>query len=142
MIFRKLKIKTRTILIIQCIGMFMGTSTHLLWLVKHGFLSEKYKAPLFSMIFWDSLTFLDPLAAVLLIFKPKIGLYLTLLIITVDVLHNNAFYFKEIYFSPLGILDWIKAYWQLICQFVFAVFVYITFRSNLKEIKLKFLSSE
>ena len=139
MIFKDLKNKTQTFLIIQSIGMLMGASTHLIWIIESGFLSEKYDASLFSKIFWDSLVILDPAAALLLIVKPKLGIYLTLMIITFDILHNNIFYFNELYINPIYIFDWVIKYWMIIGQVIFGIFVYITFKSNLKEIKLKSL---
>ena len=139
MIFKDLKNKTQTFLIIQSIGMLMGASTHLIWIIESGFLSEKYDASLFSKIFWDSLVILDPAAALLLIVKPKLGIYLTLMIITFDILHNNSFYFNELYINPIYIFDWVIKYWMIIGQVIFGIFVYITFKSNLKEIKLKSL---
>ena len=136
MMFKKLKKKTQAFLIIQSIGMLMGASTHLIWIVENGFLSKEYNAPLFTKIFWDSLMFIDPVAAILLIIKPKAGLYLTILIITLDILHNNIFYFNELYLNPIEIFDWMIKYWMIIGQVVFGAFVYITFSGNLKEINL------
>ena len=132
--FKKLPTKTKVILIIQSVAMLMGTSTHLSWVIKNGFLSEEYNAPLTSMIFWDSLTFLDPLAALLLFIKPKTGLVLTLIIIILDVVHNNSFYFDELYMQSLSIVEWAKIYWMILGQIIFALFVLLTFRSSLKVI--------
>jgi len=137
MIFKDLKKKTQTFLIFQSIGMLMGASTHLIWIMDNGVLSEKYNASLFSKIFWDSLVILDPAAALLLIVRPKVGLYLTLAIITLDILHNNIFYFNELYLNSIEISDWVIKYWMIIGQVMFGIFVYITFKGNLKEIKLK-----
>jgi len=116
--------------------MLMGTSTHVSWTIQHGFLSEKYHASLFSTLFWDSLTFLDPLAALLLIFKPKLGLRLTLLIISVDVIHNNLFYAQELYVNAPDLISWIEKYWMILGQIIFLIFVGFTFKSNLKQLKL------
>ena len=132
--FSKLNLGTKVIIIIQSIGMLMGTSTHVLWTWHNGFLSKEYNANVFSMCFWDSLTFLDPLAAFLLIVKPKTGLYLTLFIIVFDVIHNNIFYFNELYVDPIGWADWILKYWMIIGQICFGVFVVFTFRGNLKAV--------
>ncbi len=118
------------------ICMLMGASTHLYWTIQNGFLSEKYYASLFSTLFWDSLTFLDPLAALLLIFKPKIGVYLTLLIIIIDVIHNNLFYAQELYINAPDFISWIEKYWMVLGQIIFLIFVVFTFKSNLKQLKL------
>ena len=132
--FRSFNIKHKTILIIQSIAMLMGTSTHVSWAIQNGFLSEHYHAPLPSMLFWDSLTFLDPLAAILLFIRPKTGVTLTLIIICIDVLHNNIFYFDELYLQSISLTDWLKTYWMILGQIIFAIFVLLTFRSNLNEI--------
>lgn len=117
--------------------MLMGATTHLIWIIENGFLSEKYNASLFSKIFWDGLVFFDAVAALLLIIKPKLGIYLTIMIITFDILHNNIFYFNELYLNPIEVFDWMIKYWMIIGQIIFGLFVYLTFRGNLKEINLK-----
>lgn len=126
--FKELSSGTKAILIIQSIAMLMGTSTHVSWVVNNGFLSENYNAPLPSMIFWDSLTFLDPIAAILLFLRPRAGLILTLLIILADVAHNNLFYYEELYTSGLSVSEWITKYWMILGQIVFALFALLTFR--------------
>ena len=136
MTFKNLNKKTQIFLVIQSIGMLMGTSTHLIWIIENGFLSEEYNSSLFSKIFWDSLVFLDPIAALLLIIRPKFGIYLTLIIITFDILHNNIFYFNELYLIPIDISNWVIKYWMIIGQVLFGLFVLVTFKSNLKEINL------
>jgi hypothetical protein len=45
-------------------------------------------APLLTAVYWSSLTFLDPLAAVLLFIRPRIGIRATVAVIVSDVLHN------------------------------------------------------
>lgn len=139
MTFTKLKAGTKIILIIQSIAMLSGTATHLLWVVNNGFLSENYKAPFFSMLFWDSLTFLDPVAALLLITRPKTGIWLTAAIITIDVIHNTIFGFtyREPFADPFSLPGAMKDNWMLLCQISFGIFVLITLKNNLKEVKLK-----
>jgi hypothetical protein len=133
--FHNLRKKTKAILLIQMVGMLMGTSTHVMWAIRNGFLSEQYNAPLLSQIFWDSLTYLDPLAALLLFLKPKAGVYLTLVIILVDIVHNNIFYMDELYLNAPALSEWIVRYWMILGQIVFGVFVVLTFKGNLTEIK-------
>jgi hypothetical protein len=79
--------------------MLMGSSKHISWVVKKGFLSEKRHESLGSSLFWEGMTFLHQLAALLLFVKSKSGLLLTALIIIVDVVHNNLFYADELYFT-------------------------------------------
>ena len=135
MLFNSLNLKTKVFLIIQSVCMLMGASRHIVWVFNNGFLSEKYNASFFSALFWDSLTFLDPIAAFLLILKPKKGLYLVLAIMLLDIIHNNIFYLEELYFSSISITDWIKKYWMIGMQMIFGVFVISTFKSNLTNVK-------
>lgn len=137
MIIAKLNNKTLIIIIIQSIGMFIGTTTHLRWIIQNGLLSENYKAPFLSMLFWDSLVLLDTLAAILLIFQPKAGLWLTAMIISVDVLHNGILCFKDSWINLYTITSWMENNRMLITQFIFGLFVLISFKSNMKEINLK-----
>ena len=132
----KLNRNTRTILILQSLGMFIGTTTHVLWLVNNGFLSEKYNVSFYSKLFWDSLTFLDPIAAVLLIFKPKLGIWLTAIIIVVDVFHNGTLCLRHFYENKFDLTHWFSSYWMLWSQIAFGLFVMSTFQNNLREIKL------
>lgn len=120
---------------IQAIGMLMGTFTHVQWIVNNGFLSDNYNAPILTKMFWDSLTFLDPIAATLLILRPKFGLILTLIIITFDVIHNNLFYMEELYINAPTLTIWIQKYWMILGQIIFGAFVYLTFKYNYKNIK-------
>ena len=113
----------------------MGTSTHLAWVLKYGFLAEEYQAKLFSKIFWDSLTFLDPMAAILLFLRPKIGLFLTLGIIIADVVHNNLVYYEELYFNSLTISEWFTQYWMIVGQIIFMIFVLISFKPILRDLQ-------
>ena len=84
--------------------LFVATVNHLHADVLHGFLwdygygSDAY---LGSRVFWGALTFLDPIAALLLFFKPRVGIVLTTVIILVDVVHN-AFYvaLKDQWLAP------------------------------------------
>ncbi len=137
MVFKTLNIRTKTILIIQMISMLMGASTHVMWVLKNGFLSENYNANLFTQLFWDSLTFFDPIAAVLLIIKPKIGVYLTFVIIIIDIIHNNIFYMDELYINTVDLKEWVIKYWMILGQIIFGAFVILTFKNNVIAIKNK-----
>jgi len=77
---------------------------------------------------------LDPLAAILLFVRPKLGLILTAIIIFVDVIHNNLYYFDELYLQGWGVAEWMLRYWMIFAQLIFALFVLLTFRRCLKEI--------
>lgn len=136
--FNALNKKTRIILAIQFICMLIGTSTHIQWIWENGIFSVHQNAPFFSTIFWDSLTFFDLIAAILLIIRPKAGILLTLIIITIDVIHNNIIVLlANQHINELGLVMWATKYWMLIGQLLFMTFVFATIKSNLTEIKTK-----
>jgi hypothetical protein len=69
-----------------------ATIVHLIFHFQHGVLLgalEGYGYPLSTRIFWSSLTLLDPLAAALLLVRPRVGLVLAASIIVADVVHNT-----------------------------------------------------
>ena len=117
--------------------MLIGTMTHLTWIIKNGFLSVNYNAPLFSKFFWDALTFVDPIAAILLVIKPKIGIWLTFIIIIVDVFHNFILCFRNLILDSNYFSYWFIDNWMFMCQFFFLLFVSVTFKSNINEVKIK-----
>ena len=97
----------------------METSANVAWVIEKGFNSNQCNQPLLSRLFWDSLTFLDPLAIILLFLKPKTGVILVLSIISLDVIHNNYIYFEELYQSNLQLTNWMIRYWMIMGQFIF-----------------------
>lgn len=71
-----------------------ATFNHLRTIVQHGLLWDYgYGATIspLSKVYWDTLAVLDPLAALLLFLKPRAGVWLTVLIIVSDVLHNTYY---------------------------------------------------
>ena len=88
-----------------------ATFNHLRAAFEHGLLWDYgYGAatPLLSRVFWGSLTLFDPLAALLLVVRPRWGLLLTLAIILLDVLHNSLYvaahgqWLETFYLSQVG----------------------------------------
>lgn len=69
-------------------GFAIGTTTHLLQLFRHGWVVFA-AAPVWMNVYWTALTFLDPLAAVLLIRERRAGLALALAIMVSDVAINS-----------------------------------------------------
>jgi hypothetical protein len=69
-----------------------------------------FDAALPSRIYWSSLTVLDPLAAALLLVRPRAGLWLTFVVIASDVLHNSYYvalaneWTNPFYLSQVGFL--------------------------------------
>jgi hypothetical protein len=137
MLFLKLRPAVQIILIIQAICMLMGTYTHVNWVVRYGFLYPD--VPLYSRLFWDSLTFLDPLAALLLFLRPRAGILLVLVIICVDVFHNA--FAGGMLFSFRQMRGQIGEGWSFglnpyfLLQVIFFVFVLATFRMNWRATK-------
>lgn len=72
-----------------------------------------------TCIYWTSLTFLDPLAAVLLLVKPRVGLALALAIIISDVAHNT-------WRGWIVGWDWLN--WMYLSQVAFLIFLSMTFK--------------
>ncbi len=115
--------------------MLGASSTHIAWISENGIFTYSLTHPYFSTIFWDCLTFFDIAAAVLLLLRPKIGLILTLIIITIDVIHNNLLliiYNQHI--NTIGFQVWATTYWMLVAQLVFMAFVLITFKTILADV--------
>jgi hypothetical protein len=56
--------------------------------LRHGLLWDYGGVPLASAAFWTSLTLLDPVAIILLIVRPNVGVLATAVIIITDVFHN------------------------------------------------------
>jgi len=74
--------------------LFAATANHIHADALHGFLWDYgygRDARLVSRIFWGALTLFDPVAALLLFIKPKVGIALTAAIILIDVAHNTFY---------------------------------------------------
>lgn len=72
---------------------------------------------MFICLFWTALTFIDPLAAILLMARPMLGLALTVAIIVIDVVIN----------SWVGLIYGIDIA-SFLAQLLFLVFVILTVR--------------
>lgn len=73
-----------------------ATFNHVRAVLAHGWFPAHL--PQLTALYWSSLTFVDPLAAVLLSVRPRMGIALTALIIVSDVAHNLWFIASH----PLG----------------------------------------
>lgn len=74
--------------------LLIATANHIRADVAHGLLWDYGYGPsayLASRVFWGALTFLDPLAALLLFIRPRAGIVLTAAIILLDVTHNSFY---------------------------------------------------
>jgi hypothetical protein len=77
---------------IYAICLLLATCTHVIFDVQYGMLLGGLRPlgyPLIARLFGASLTFLDPLAALLLFVRPRAGLVLCAGIIVTDVINNG-----------------------------------------------------
>lgn len=76
-----------------------ATFNHATNVAEHGLFWDYGGFPRASTIFWTALTAIDPLAIVLLLLRPNLGVLATAAIIVVDVIHNV--WITARYFPPL-----------------------------------------
>lgn len=93
-----------------------GMSTHVETRWAHGIFWDYGGVPLVTRVYWTSLTFLDPLAAILLLVRPRAGAVATLSIMLTDVAHNLWF----------GWIRHLRLTWPVAAQCAFLVFVLVT----------------
>jgi hypothetical protein len=94
-------------------GLAAGATMHVVGLVEDGFLAFP-ALPLSFNLFWASLAVVDPLAALLLSLRPRVGIALTLAIMLADVWINSV---------ALGHVGFFAAgNWRLWSQVAFGVF--------------------
>ena len=79
----------RLIRIVYALCLAGATINHLRAVLARGFLPDELPLP--TGIYWSALTFLDPLAVLLLFVRPRAGVVLTAAIIVSDVVHNLWF---------------------------------------------------
>ena len=101
-----------------------ATFNHARVLVQHGLLWDYGGVPLASAVLWTLLTALDPSAVILLFVRPNIGVFMTGLIIVVDVVHN--LWITAHYTLPHRFLITATTDPFVISQVVFLLFVAMT----------------
>ncbi|PJJ55378.1 hypothetical protein [Compostimonas suwonensis] len=80
------------ILVIWIAGFLIGTASHVLDLIAGG--ADTYgEFPTALRVFWLSLTALDPLTVVLLLFRKRAGIVLGLVVILADIAVNWTVFF-------------------------------------------------
>jgi len=113
----------------------LATITHVLVDVRYGvFLAglEPLGYPIGVRLYWASLTFLDPAAAILLFVRPRAGLVLCAVIIATDVLNNSWVAYHRSEFGPLVLDNGRTVYhhsgadMSLILEVAFLIFVFAT----------------
>ena len=97
----------------------VGTVCHVLDIVQGGWLPYRRYA-LGLNLFWTALTFADPLAALLLIYRRRAGVCVALSIISIDVAVN----------ATVGVGEFVKSghftFWGLYTQVPVGVFMWTT----------------
>jgi len=111
--------RQRAILAIYVCAFGVGTACHVLDILRGGWLPYRTHA-LGLNLFWTALTFLDPLAILLLLYRRRAGLCLAVLIMLVDVGVNLGVGLDEYNRSSRFTM------WGLYTQIPFAVFLWLT----------------
>lgn len=110
----------KVLLGVYSLGFLVGTYTHARGILAHGLLA----APVPSAIgvYWDALTVLDPLAVLLLWWRPRAGLWLAVAIMASDIAINTQVYLAGYFGPPTAHMVPLT----LFDQALFGVFVFVT----------------
>jgi hypothetical protein len=108
------------LLLSYSICLLAGTYTHAKDLLIHGFLAAP--VPVAIGLYWNALTLLDPLAVLLLWWRPKLGIVLTAAIMASDLAINTAVYLVGYFGPPTPHLVPLS----LFEQSLFGLFVFVT----------------
>jgi hypothetical protein len=94
-----------------------GTYNHSVTLIHHGWGWNYGGMPIGTIVFWTSLTLLDPLVAILLFLRPRPATMMLLILMVIDVTHNTWVILK---YGGEG--------WMVASQWIFLAFVLLTTR--------------
>ena len=106
---------------IWALCLLIGSANHARILLKHGLLWDYGGANPASAVYWSSLTLLDPLVAVLLFVRPRVGILATFVLMVTNVAHNVAI--TAHYTPPDQLLARVTAEPYLVSQIIFLLFV-------------------
>jgi hypothetical protein len=109
----------KIIFAIYIFGFSYGTINHVIDIHRDGLLGYDY-VPLVINIYWTTLTLLDPLAIILLLFFPLPGMILSVLIMITDLAVNISVTLYY-YFQTNALSDG-----RLFLQVIFGLFVFST----------------
>jgi len=84
-----LRLSPFSIRLIYALCLAGATFNHAWTTFQHGLRWDYGGLPIFVCTFWTALTFLDPIAIVFLLARPRVGLALTAAIIAADVVVNS-----------------------------------------------------
>lgn len=120
-IWQKAGIHVKLILIIYVLSFLGATYNHITDIAKYGWFPYTgiWGVPESMNIYWTLLTFLDPIAIIVLLFSIKTGLGFYFFVMISDVTVNllaNTFYWKQPFFQSYG----------LILQISFLIFLTLT----------------
>ncbi|TGE12618.1 hypothetical protein [Hymenobacter elongatus] len=110
----------RVVLTIYSGCFLIGTYTHAAGLLRLGWLAAP--VPVAIGIYWDALTVLDPLAAVLVWWRPRVGIGLAVVIMASDISVNTYVYLAGYFGPPVAHLVPVT----LLEQALFGLFVFVT----------------
>lgn len=104
--------------------LLIAAANHALILIRHGPLWTYGGVAWPSAAYWSSLTILDPLVAVLLFVRPRLGVLSAIVLIVSNVIHNLAI---TAYYAPAGdFLSRAASSPMILIQIVFMLFVLLT----------------
>ncbi len=124
---KKLNI-VRIIFAIYILGFTYGTRNHIVDICNDGLLGYTY-VPLPINIYWTSLTVLDPLAIILLLFSPHSGMVLSMFIMATDIAINMSVGLYYYFQTGIFTLD------RLHLQICFGIFIFVTVPIAWRRIK-------
>lgn len=99
-----------------------ATINHVRAVLIYGWL--RHDVPVATAVYWSSLTLLDPVAALLLFIRPRIGVALTAAIIFSDVAHN--LWFRAAHPLSGSFIEDVKSSLFMMSQLAFLLFVGVT----------------
>lgn len=110
----------RLVLAVYSVCFLIGTYTHAASILRRGLLA--FPVPVGIGVFWDALTLLDPLAAGLVWWRPRVGLPLAAGLMAVDISVKTHVYLAGYLKPPVAGLVPLS----LLEQALFGVFVFVT----------------
>ena len=126
-------VEVKLILSIYSIGFLIGTFTHLQGIWLNGVFGAN--VPLFFNVYWDSLSLLDPLAALLVWGKPRTGIALAVFIMLTDIAINAYGYAIGIFGEPVAGMVPLS----LFLQSLFGTYVFVTAPVVMEKLKRRSL---
>jgi hypothetical protein len=119
--------------IVRCIWaacLLLGTANHARIVFRHGLGWDYGGVHWASAAYWSSLTLLDPLVAILLFARPRVGIPATILLIVTNVVHNLAVTAR---YAPDGAFLTRVTHPIILCQVGFMLLVLTTARTAWKS---------